>query len=176
MRSLSSPTLTAVAHSITEPRWFLEIGFSTVVRLSTNGDMSWNSLSWADGAFTVSGLSWDNSISQSVTVNFEDADNAIAAFVLNEEIADRSLKLWVFDAKATGTADPLLVFDGVCSAVSGSGNGSLKLQAVKLNSKAVELPRGTYSTVLPAELFAPAGTVIQWGNTKITLNPRSELT
>ena len=174
MRSLSSPTLTATVQTITEPRWFLELGFSTTIRLSANGAMTWNALSWADGAFTVSGLTWGNSIDQSVSINFDDADNVIAAFVLNEEIADRTCKLWIFDAKATATGDPVLVFDGVCDSANG-GNGGLKLAAKRLNSKTVEIPRGTYSTTLPAELFAPAGTVIQWGNGTIVLNPRSEL-
>lgn len=175
MRSLSSPTLTAVAQTITEPRYFLQIDFATVVRLCTNGTTSWNSQTWSDGAFTVSGLSWDSSIVQNLTLNFADGDLAMAALVLNEDIADRPIKLWVFDAEATATADPVLVFDGAGLSASGGSDGSLRISATRLNSRTVDLPRGTYRTALPAELFAPAGTVIQWGNGTITLNPRGAL-
>jgi len=175
MRSLSSPTLTAIAQTITEPRWFLQIDFSTVLRLCTNGSTSWNSQTWSDGAFTVSGLSWDSSITQNITLNFEDSDLAIAALVLGEDIADRAIKVWVFDAEATANADPVLVFDGAGLSASGGSDGQLKVSATRLNSKTVDLPRGTYRNNLPAELFAPAGTVVRWGSGTITLNPRGAL-
>lgn len=176
MRSLSSPTLSAVAQTITEPRWFLQIDFSTVLRLCTNGTTSWNSQTWTDGAFDVGGLTWDSSIVQNVTLAFKDLDQSIAALVLSQEIADLPIKLWVFDAKATATADPVLVFDGAGSGVSGGGDGSVKVTANRINSRSIVLPRDSWRVALPAELFAPSGTVVLWGDGKITLNPRSELT
>lgn len=176
MRSLSAPTLAAVSQTITEPRWFLQIDFSTVLRLCTNGSTSWNSQTWSDGAFDVGGLSWDSSIVQNVTLSFKDLDQSIAALCLTQEIADLPIKLWVFDAKAVATSDPVLVFDGAGASVSGASDGSVKITANRLNSRSVDLPRNSWRVLLPSVLFAPAGTVITWGNGSIALNPRSELT
>lgn len=174
MRSLSSPTSSAIANVITEPRYFLQISFSTVLRLSTNGTVTWDGNTWNDSAFDVSGLTWDSSIVQNITVNFKDLDQSVAALCLTQEIADLPIKLWVFDAKATATADPHLIFDGAGASVAGDGNGMLKIVANRLNSRSIDLPRNSYRVALPSELFAPAGTVIQWGNGTIALNPRSE--
>lgn len=176
MRSLSASTLAATAQTITEPRWFLQISFSTALRLTTSATTTWNSLTWNEADFVISGVGWASSIVQNVSITFGDLDQSIAALCLAQEITDLPIKLWAFDEKAKATADPVLIFDGAGANVSGADNGSLTITANRINSRSVDIPRNSYRILLPSELFAPAGTVIRWGNGTITLNPRSELT
>ena len=61
MPTLSNPTLAALGLTVTRPGFLIQIEYSTILRLSTIGDVSWGGLLWAAADIRVSGLGQDGS-------------------------------------------------------------------------------------------------------------------
>jgi hypothetical protein len=172
MRTLGSGLGAAIARTITEPRFFLEIGFATPVRLTTDVTQSWNSQTWTEAQFSVNGIRWDGSISQQVSIDIYDPLNAIAALALNEKLTNRDVKLWIFQRGDTSAGNVLQL-----PPLKGNDYSGKEFRVTITAGIAQErvIPGRTYRSLVPDILFAEDETVYRWGNGTITLKPRSAL-
>lgn len=171
MPTLSSAMSTAVGRRITEPGLFIEIQFSTIVRLSTRGTTTWNALTWTQSNVKAENIEMSMNIVQALSLRFGDADNSIAAFLLNANPTGLGVKVWVFDASAIAAADPVLIFDGQIDASDGGASRDVTISCRVVTKY---LPNGELSLVLPAYFFAPEGVPLRWGNGTISMNRRQE--
>lgn len=174
MLSLTAQMLSAIGATISQPGLFVQLGFTTPVRLcdrATGSSRSWNSLTWTVADITIADYSISGGIVQRCTLNVFDSDNAILALLLNQNAPDLSAKVWYFDSAATATNDPVLIFDGLMDNPTGSDNRRVTIPCALSNK---QLPVGMLAQLLPAYMFAQEGRVIVWGNGKITLSRRGE--
>lgn len=108
MRTLSSALATALGAPVQRPAVLVEIAFSTVWRGSTGAALTWNSATWPARDIAVAGLQVD-ALSVRGSIVIGNTDDSMAALLLNEGVADRSVKIWGYDAAATGAADIVLL-------------------------------------------------------------------
>ena len=158
--TLSSAMTTALGATISQPGLFVQLGFSTPLYLTDRDTRTWNAQTWTSGDFLVSNYSMDMSVIQKITLSFADSDYSLAALLLNQTSADKNVKLWYYDATATATIDPVLIFDGLIDDASGGDSRRLNIPCSTVNK---QLPVGMLSHLIPSYLFIPEGTIVSWG-------------
>lgn len=171
MRTVSTPTLTAIGGSVTQPGYFLELQFSSLtVRLCSFGATTWNSLTWNGANFSVGGM---DGTGRKATVSLWDADAALRTLALTDDgIRNRIVTIWKAQAAALAADDPNMVFYGVGDAVKWA-RGRLEIQCARLNSRVLQAPRKRISPATGFNFLAPPGTVIQWGDVVLTLRSQN---
>ena len=117
MRSLSSALSTALGAPVQQPAILVEVGFATPRRWSSFADVTWNGLAWTKEDVALSGLQVD-ALRVRGTLTVGNADDAIAALVLAEDAADKTIKVWGYDAAATALADVVQLCDAVGAAAA----------------------------------------------------------
>jgi len=171
MITLTAAMISATGRTITEPGLFVQLGFSTVLRLTDRSSRTWNSLSWTNHDIVVSDFKAENGIIQKCTLSVLDHDNAIAALLLTENAPDLAVKIWYFDVAAVAAADPVVLFDGLMDAPDGGDNRRVKIPCSLSNKM---LPVGLLSQLLPAYMFAQEGKPVRWGAGTIIPQRRGE--
>lgn len=169
MRTLTPATTSATDATVTQPLYLIEIGFSPALRLSTRGDVAWNSLSWSGGeAIDVSSLDADGSGRQSGTVQIGNLDDYVGTLVLSQGVADRPVKIWKADGAALDVADPVLVFDGVIQSAD-VDTSRVSLSLAGSGTRSAFAPRRVIGAASGFNFLLPAGTKIKIGATTYTL-------
>lgn len=172
MRSVSTPTGNAIASQATAPAYLVQIGWSTVARLTSDGEpLTWNGYVWVPADITCNGLRTDSGGGQGAVMRLGNASQQWSALALNEGVSDVPVSIWAYDRAATATGDPVLVFSGVggrCSADDDTVAIDLATQrAATLKSPRQRITRSAGYSLLPAP-----GTVIRWGNQRYILRRR----
>lgn len=162
MRTLSTPTQTEIAKTYTDPGYLVEIAFSTVVRLSSRADVSWNGSTWLASNVRVDGLSSDGQGAQTGVLTLGNADNVFGALVLNEGVAGRAIKVWKFYDGATAAADPVQVFSGWGDEAE-IGLTEVRISLVSESLESLSSPRNFINKANGFNHLPPAGTIINWG-------------
>lgn len=174
MRTLSTPTQTEIAKTYTDPGYLVEIAFSTVVRLSSRGDVSWNGSSWLGSEsgrdVGVDGLGSDGQGAQTGSLTLGNADNVVGALVLNEGVAGRAVKVWKFYEGATAAADPAQIFSG-CGDEAEIGLTEVRISLVSESLQSLDSPRTRITKANGFNHLPPAGTIINWGGQAYRLEP-----
>lgn len=161
MRTLTPAQTTAVSQTVTTPAYLVEIEFSVVLRLSTRGDQSWDGETWVGGRLgKISGLGWSGSGVGAGSLDIINTDLAFSALVLNEGVADRKCKVWMFYGDNPVDAQP--VFDGVIDGADITPN-HVKLTLVGENVKTMSSPRRYIGQGTGFNHLRPAGTRMTWG-------------
>lgn len=169
MRTLTPATTSATDATVTQPLYLIEIGFSPALRLSTRGDVTWNSLSWSGGeAIDVSSLDADGSGRQSGTVQIGNLDDYVGTLVLSQGVADRPVKIWKADGAALDVADPVLVFDGVAQGAD-VDTSRVSLSLAGSGTRSAFVPSRVIGAASGFNFLLPAGTKIKIGATTYTL-------
>lgn len=170
MKWLSTALTTAWAAPVQRPALLVEIGFNTVLRLSSFDALTWNGQTWAKGALDVPSL---------VVLPFEvrgtlaldNRDGAMGALVLAQGSQDRTVRLWGYDAGATATSDVLWLADAVGSVATVSDT------TVEINlrhrSEFVQAPRVTCTPEAGFGNMLPAGTVLRINGQDLRLDRRA---
>jgi hypothetical protein len=172
MRSPSTPTGNAIAAATTRPGYLVQIGWSTVTRItSSDASLTWNGFVWVPASVALSGLRWDNSGLQSATLRLGNTDQAYSALALNEGVADIAIVAYAYDQSATATADPIKVFDGVGGRLTADDN-SVTIELTTLRSRALKSPRQRITRAAGYSLLPAPGTVVRWGSENYTLRRR----
>lgn len=169
MRTLTEPTASATGATVTQPLYLIEIGFSPALRLSTRGDVTWNSVIWSGGELVaVSGLQSDGSGRQSGTIQVGNLDDYLGTLVLGQGVADRACKLWKADGAALAASDPVLVFDGVIARADVDVS-RVSLILAGAGSRAAFVPSRVIGPAAGFSVLTPAGTQIRIGTSTYTL-------
>ncbi len=169
MRALSSSTQAETEKTVTTPAFLVEIAFSTILRLSTRGDQSWNGYAWTGGRVgKISGLQWDGQGRQSGGIELINSDLAYSALVLNEGVADRGVKIWKFYGDNPALDDPVAVFDGVADDAT-IGPDAVRIGLVGERASTLYAPRRFIGPATGFNHLSPAGTRLSWGGENYTL-------
>ena len=165
MLTLSSALLTDLGLTVTRPGYLIELGYSTILRLSTMGDISWNGQTWAAANVKVQGMAQDGSGSNDAAVILGNADNTYGALVLNEGAGEIAATVYVCYAGATATADVVRRFYGVTDSADFSDDGmQITLRLVAQGNATLFSPRVFINKAAGFNFLQPAGTKITVGN------------
>jgi hypothetical protein len=165
MRTLSAALQTALGAPVQRPGLFVEIGFSTPLRITTRDTITWNGVSWTRVDMDVQNLNVE-ALSIRGTVVIGNADNIIGALLLNEGITDRRIRIWGFDAGATALGDVVQLADA-----AGATYGLTEREArIELRHRTAHV-YGPRTYIGPETLgpLLPAGTVLRINGTDYTL-------
>jgi len=173
-RSISSATLTALAAQMTRPGYLVEIGWSTPSRLSSRGDTNWNSLVWIGVGVGVNNLSWDGTgeIRGNLSINNGGTQTVPGAFTYNTltyGAADVPIKIWIYDAAAIATSDPVLVFDGVGDTCQVRPE-KVVISFISKRSAVLFSPRQYITKDSGFSIIPASGKTIYWGGQRYVLN------
>lgn len=165
-RTVSGATQAAIAQRITQPGYFVEMQFSSVVRLCSRGTIPWNGKIWPEQGFKIESLS-EAAVR---ALRIRNTDNAIGALVLNEGVADRPVQIWKFYGNAPAAADPVSVFSGVCDYAEFDDDGAaVRIALAARGSDALFSPREFISPQTGFNTLTSAGTVITFGLDRFVL-------
>lgn len=112
-RPLDANTASAITQTVTSPHWFVRLGFSTPMRLTTAPTVTWAA---EGGLFTNAPL--DVVVAPRPTISIYNELLSLGVTVLTEGTAGRPVAIWQAypDATATsslpGYAEPVLLFEG----------------------------------------------------------------
>lgn len=164
MRTLSTALAAEAALTITSPGYLVELGFSTPVRLSTLGDISWGGHTWLSGyKIEVQGLGW--SLSAQPKIALGNLDLTFGALVLNEGAADKSVKIWAVYAGAP--SDAVALFDGVAD--TAEIGDAVILSLAQRGSRTLYSPRRFVGPSSGINHLRPANTRISLGGATYVL-------
>ena len=168
MRTLSAKTTAATGQTITQPRYLVQLGFSTTLYLSTLGGVTWNGISWVESAVQVGRFSQDRSGSLRGELVLPNEDGLFGAIVLGEDTRDASVKVWQLYGDAPyAYEDAVMLFDGVMGAIREVGD-TIPVTVTSVGIATARSPRIALSTWLGDDMPVP-GTVIRWGSETLTL-------
>lgn len=115
MRSISSALAVALGAPVQRPAILLEVGFSPVMRLSSGGTVSWGGQSWQAADIAVESLRVDP-FRVTGTLVLGNTDGAAGALCIDQGTQDRYIRIWAYDASATGAPDVVWICDAQGSA------------------------------------------------------------
>jgi hypothetical protein len=172
MINLTAALLSALGRDITEPGLFVELQFlAQTLRFTDRAQRAWNSQTWVPISIAMSGFQIDHTIVSKCTLAIDDADLAVSVDATVPENTGRAVKVWYFDAAATATADPVLLFDGAMDSAEGGHDRALTLACSIVDKM---LPVGMLAQLMPAYMFAQEGRKLRWGNGTIEAVRRGE--
>lgn len=158
MKSISTALSAALGAPVQQPAVLVEVGFNTTRRWCSYATTTWNGQTWQAEDIAVEDLQV-GALQVQGTLVFGNADDAAATLVLAEGVADRSVRIWAFDAAATGLNDVVLL---AADAVGASVQIDLRSVRVSLRHRCEMLltPR-TYVTDETLGPLVPEGTVLK---------------
>lgn len=168
MKTLTSALLAELALSVTRPGYLVELGYSTPLRLSTLGDITWNSENWLGYNVTVQRISRNGTGLGAASLTVGNTDGALAAIVLNQGAADIACRIWAVYAGATATGDAVQVFGGVTDGCEISADKVAFTLAAQGNTT-LYAPRMFINQLNGFNWVKPAGTVFSVGIEKWTM-------
>jgi hypothetical protein len=170
MKTLSGPASTALAAPVQRPALLVQVGFSPTERWSSMGTLSWDSHTWTARSLRVDDLQVQP-LRVSGTLVLGNADDVAGTLVLGQGIQDRAIRIWGYDAAATGAADVLWL----CDAVGAAAQVDAREVRITLRHR-TELQLSPRTQVGAAAGFThllPAGTVLRINGQAYTLERRA---
>lgn len=166
MRSLSGTLSAALGAPVQRPAVLVEAQLTVTQRWSSMSTFSWNSQTWTGRDLAVENLQV-SALRVSGSIVLGNADDVAGTLVLGESIQDKVIRIWGFDAAATGASDIVWL----CDAVGAGATVTPQRVTINLRHKCeyVAVPR---TLVLPVNGFnqlLPAGTVLTIAGTHYTL-------
>ncbi len=139
---------------ITTPAYFVQLDFSTVLRLSSRGDQTWGGYTWTGGR--LGKVQINNNGGQVELIN---TDLVASALTLNEGVADRAVSIWSFDGDTP--ASPTLIFSGVGDKLE-IGADRVRVTLTTENRRTLYSPRRFINAVSGFNHLLPAGKSVTW--------------
>ena len=166
MRTLSGTLSAALGAPVQRPAVLVEMQLTVTQRWSSMSTITWNSQTWTGRDLAVEGLQV-GALRVSGSIVLGNADDVAGTLVLGESIQDKVIRIWGYDAAATGASDVVWL----CDAVGSSATVTPQRVRVNLRHRCefVAVPR---TLVLPANGFnqlLPGGTVLTIDGTPYTL-------
>lgn len=162
-RVLSTNLQADVVKTITTPAYLVQIDFSTVLRLSTRNDQSWNSQVWSGGRLDKVQATDDGG-----QIELMNGDLLAGALVLNEGVADRDITVWKFYGDNPDVGDVVQVFSGVGDTVE-IAHDRVRIRLALSSRRTLYSPRRFINATSGFNHLLPEGTKITWGNDVFTL-------
>lgn len=167
MRTLSAALLAEVGATVRRPGYLIQIGFSSPLRLSTLGDVSFDGHVWAQANVKVRGMSETERADQGGSLTLANTWGDYGALVLAEGVSGRDVLIYVCYAGAPGAA--LLKFSGAGGEASSADNGDI---TITLTSSGSRPQRRRINAASGFRHLIPAGTRLTIGGTAYILERR----
>lgn len=146
----------ALAGPVTQPGYLVELGFSTVLRLSTAGDVTWDGKTWVDADVRVDGLSAGESGQAAASLTLGNADGAFGVLLMSQTAIDIPVRIW---SRSGGSS--ALEFSGV---IDGAEIGlECRLPLLPVSSVFGTAPRRVIGPSSGFNALIPAGSRIVMG-------------
>lgn len=168
MRTVSTATQAKLGQTHTQPGYLIELAFSTMIRYSTRGDVTWNSKIFAQYDVRVDGIQSDQNGGADARIVVGNTDLSFSALMLNEDPQDKPARIWKFYEGAAALADPVAIFDGVVDSVDFS-HQAVTLNLANGNADTLFIPRGRITREAGFLRLSPAGRIIQFAGQKFKL-------
>lgn len=170
-RTLTSATTTEIGNPVTTPAYFVEILFSSPLRLSTRGTLPWNGNTWNARGITISGLGYDIGTSQqSGTLMIIDDEFDISTLVLREGVTGRGINVWKFYGSTPAPADPQQIFAGVGDASTlDAQRGTVSIALVQRGATELYSPRRFQTRAGGFSILPVTGRIIYWNGVNYKL-------
>lgn len=159
MRTLSAALLTELGLVVTRPGYLVQMNFSTTIRLSTMGDISWNGYTWVAADVALSGIGQDGTGMASGSLMLGNTDSAYGAVVLTEGASDIAVSIWACYAGATASGDPVQIFSGGMDGAD-IGTDKVTVALVAQKNQTLSAPRVFINKANGFNFLQPAGTKI----------------
>lgn len=116
MKSISTALSAALGAPVQKPAVLVEVSFFPVRRYSSFETVVWSGQTWLKEDISVDGLDVE-ALRLSGELTIGNADGAIASTLLTQGAQDRAIRIWGYDAAATGAADVVWLADAVGASV-----------------------------------------------------------
>lgn len=160
MITLTPALLAELGLTVTRPGYLIELGYSTTLRLSTLGNVSYAARDWVGVDVKVSGLSQDGKGGNKASLTLGNTDGVFGAVVLNEGASDIPVTIYACYAGAPG--DCVQVFEGVTDGAELDAN-KITLSLVSQANKTLFCPR-VFIAPPVFNFLQPEGTKFTFGN------------
>jgi hypothetical protein len=168
MKTLDAATLTELSATVSRPLLLVEIDFSSVIRMSSRSDVSWNGYTWTSQSIKVDGISVDGSGGSACKLTIGNTDNMIGAILLNERIADKAIQVWEAWLDPTNIPRVVSRFTGVGDSFE-IGSQSAVINAVAAGTNLRHAPRQMISVAGGFSRLRPEGYKMNWNGVDYTL-------
>lgn len=169
MLTVSTPTSNAIAGPSTQPGYLVEIGWSTVSRLTTGDDLPWNGYVWVGADLAVTNLRWSRQGLVTATIRLGNALQQWSALALNEDVAGVPVRIWAFDQAATATGDPVLRLDGEGTVLTAVDEDAVTFDVASRGARSLKSPRFRIIAANGFSQLPVAGSTFRWGNQRYVL-------
>jgi len=166
MITLTPELLAELALTITRPGYLIELGYSTPIRLSTIGSVSYATYNWTSADAKVSGIKQDGKGNNSASLTLGNTDNFYSALILNEGASDIPVSIYAVYAGAHG--DAVQVFSGVADGAE-IATDNVTMTLVAQANKTLFCPRVFISTPV-FNFLQPEGTIIMYNGERFSLD------
>lgn len=146
---------------ITSPAYLVKIDFSTVLRLSSRADQSWDGYTWTGGRLGKVQISVAGG-----QIELINSDLLAGALVLNEGVTDRAVSIWAFDGDNPAT--PTAVFVGVGDKLEIAAD-RVRITLTAASRRTQYSPRRFINAASGFNHLIPAGSKILWGGQTFVL-------
>ena len=168
MKTLTTALLAELALSVTRPGYLVELGYSTTLRLSTMGSISWGGYTWGGYDVAVSRISRDGTGAGAANLSVGNTDGTLGAIVLGQGAADIPCSIWAVYAGATASGDVVQVFSGVTDGAEITAQRVTFALAAQGNAT-LYAPRVFVNQINGFNWVKPAGTVFSIGIEKFVM-------
>lgn len=170
-RTLTAALLTELGNPLTTPAYFVEILFSTPLRMSSRGTLPWNGNTWQSRDIGIRGLRYEmGSAQQSGNLEIGDVDLALTTLVLAQGIAGRSINIWKFYGTAPAAADPVQIFAGAGdAAVMDERSAGVNISLVQRSARELYAPRRMQTRANGFSLLPVIGRIVYFNGENFKL-------
>lgn len=168
-RTISSATLALAAAAVSQPCYFLRIDWASV----TTYRCSHSTRTWAGEAWTAGDMSIRfDSNGRPTEITLVDYDASYRTLILAGGATDRRVRLWQGYVEALADADPALLFDGYADGAT-VANGRVTISVDYPQTGRAFAPRERIGPRVGVNHLAAVGETVRWGDTTLTLQPRT---
>lgn len=168
-RTLTTAVSNAVDDTVTAPRYLVELGWSTTVRLCTRETVTWSGYSWTGDGCRVESVGGTNA-DQRAAITLPNHDGAYGALALSEGLHDLEVKIYALYADTFAADDGVLLFDGITNGGEVTTT-EVRIECVAMRSAMMYAPRIRLQP--PLLNHAPAaGSTLTWAGDNYVLERR----
>lgn len=168
MKTVSSSLQAKLGAVVTQPGYLVELQFSTLIRYSSRGDVTWNGNIFANYDVKVDSRQINAKGGAECRISIGNSDLTFSALMLNEDPQDKPVRVWKFYEGATFVADPIEVFSGVVDSVD-FAHDAVSLNLSQGNAGTMFIPKGRITREAGFLRLSPAGRIIQFAGQKFKL-------
>ena len=162
-KTLTPALESAIGERLTRPCWLAYVGFSVPLRLASYKDTSWDGHTWTMGDIAVRSFS-----PQKLTLERGNKNNQISAYVLNEGINDKEIRLYKAYYNESGElAGVKGIFEGYGSGADLSGVITVSIFAEASSKYSYFSPRFRICEANGFHYLLQPGTTITWGGSTV---------